>query len=83
MDALLVAQYPAGNTVHRVQARASGSDAYQTVHEFSGSTNDNDWLIFTPDTPLENVTQIRIQTIASPLWVAWKEIQVFGEPMQP
>ncbi len=78
---LLVAQYPAGNTTHRVQVRASGGDAFQTVHEFSGSTNDNDWLTFTPDTPLENVTHIRIQTTASPSWVAWREVQVFGESL--
>jgi hypothetical protein len=32
---------------------------------------------------LENVSQIRIQTILSPSWVAWKEIQVYGEPVQP
>jgi hypothetical protein len=80
---LTVAQYPAGDTVHRVQVRSSDSDAYQTVYEFSGSTNEGDWLIFTPDTAIENVTQIRIQTIASPSWVAWKEIQVYGELTSP
>jgi len=80
---LLVAQYPAGNTTHRVQVRNSSDDAYQTVHEFQGSTNDNDWLVFKPDKPLENVSQIRIQTILSPSWVAWKEIQVYGEAITP
>ena len=80
---LLVSQYPAGDTTHRVQVRSSSGDAYQTVHEFQGSTNDNDWLLFKPDMPLENVSQIRIQTILSPSWVAWKEIQVYGEPVQP
>ncbi|NJC96102.1 MAG: discoidin domain-containing protein [Anaerolineae bacterium] len=80
---LLVGQYPAGNTIHRVQVRASGGDAFQTVYEFNGSTNDNDWLVFKPDIPLENVGQIRIQTIASPSWVSWKEIQVYGELMLP
>lgn len=80
---LLVAQYPAGNTIHRVQVRASDSEAYQTVYEFSGSTGDNDWLVLQPDMPLENVAQIRIQTIASPSWVAWKEIQVHGEAIVP
>jgi F5/8 type C domain len=80
---LLVAQYPAGNTTHRVQVRASSTGAYETVYEFQGSTNDNDWLVFKPDMPLENIGQIRIQTIASPSWVAWKEIQVYGELMQP
>jgi len=80
---LLVAQYPAGNTTHRVQVRTSNGATYQTVHEFISSTDDNDWLIFKPDASLENVSQIRIQTIASPSWVAWKEIQVYGELMQP
>jgi len=77
---LLVAQYPVGNTVHRVQVRALSSDTYQTVYVFDGATNDNDWLVFTPDVPLENVSRIRIQTIESPSWVSWKEIQVHGEP---
>ncbi|MGB7874580.1 MAG: discoidin domain-containing protein [Anaerolineales bacterium] len=76
---LLVAQYPAGNTIHRVQVRASDSDEYRTVNEFNGSTGDNDWLVFEPDEPLDDVSQIRIQTISSPSWVAWKEIQVYGE----
>lgn len=80
---LLVAQYPTGNTIHRVQVRAANSDGYQTVYEFGGSTNDNDWLVFKPDMPLENVVQIRIQTIASPSWVAWKEIQIYGEVVTP
>jgi F5/8 type C domain-containing protein len=80
---LLVSQYPAGNTTHRVQVRSSSGAAYQTVFEFQGSTDDNDWLVFKPQVPLENVSQIRIQTIASPSWVAWREIQAYGEPAQP
>ena len=80
---LLVSQYPAGNTTHRVQVRPSSGAAYQTVYEFQGSTNDNDWLVFKPQVPLESVGQIRIQTIASPSWVAWREIQVYGEAAQP
>jgi hypothetical protein len=75
---LLVAQYPEGNTVHHIQVRATSSDGYSTVYEFSGSTNDNDWLVFTPDAPIENVGFIRIHTVTSPSWVARKEIQVFG-----
>lgn len=80
---LLISQYPAGDTTHRVQVRSSSGAAYQTVHEFQGSTHDNDWLLFKPDMPLENVSQIRIQTILSPSWVAWKEIQVYGETVEP
>jgi len=80
---LLVAQYPQGNTVHRVLARASVSDPYQTVYEFNGSTNDNEWLVYKPEPPLENVAQIRVETVDSPSWVSWKEIEVFGEPVNP
>lgn len=76
---LQVAQYPQGDTAHRVQVRSSSGSDYITVHEFSGFTSDNEWLTFTPDAPLENVAQIRIQTISSPSWVAWKEVQVFGK----
>ena len=80
---LLVAQYPSGNTIHRVQVRSSSGDAFQKVHEFNDVTNNDDWLIFQPDTPLEDVAQIRIQTLASPSWVAWKDIQVYGEVSVP
>ena len=76
---LLVAQYPEGNTLHRIQIRPSVDATFTTVHEFNGSTSDNDWLVFTPETALENVQQIRIQTLSSPSWVSWKEIQLFGE----
>jgi hypothetical protein len=80
---LLVGQYPNGNTTHRLQVRSSSSAAFETVQEFQGATQDNDWLVFHPDTPLEIVSQIRIQTVLSPSWVAWKEIQVYGEPVAP
>jgi hypothetical protein len=80
---LLVSQDPAGDTIHRIQVRASDADAYQTVYEFNESTLDNEWLFFRPETPLEDVSQIRIQTVSSPSWVAWKEIQVYGEAVRP
>ena len=80
---LLVSQDPAGDTVHRIQVRASDADVYQTVYEFNETTTDNEWLFFRPETPLENVSQIRIETIDSPSWVAWKEIQVYGEVITP
>ena len=75
---LLVDQYPAGPTIHRIQVQ-SPSGGYTVVHEFNGTTNVNDWLIFTPPTPLENIRTIRIETVSSPSWVSWKEIRVSGE----
>lgn len=80
---LLVAQWPAGETVHRVQVRPSTASEYTTVHELSGLTRDNDWLVFAPEAPLENVGQVRIVTLSSPSWVAWREIHVTGEAIAP
>ena len=80
---LLVAQFPNGDTTHRVQVQTADSDSFQTIHEFQEITQDNDWLVFHPDTPLEDISQVRIQTISSPSWVAWKEIQVYGKPLTP
>ncbi len=77
---LLVAQWPEGNTIHRVQVRQSSEDSYTTIHEFSGITKDNQWLIFKSHEPIENVRYIRILTISSPSWVSWKEISIKGEP---
>jgi hypothetical protein len=80
---LVVAQWPEGDSQHLIQVRASGAEAYHTVHEFQGFTRENDRLTYKPEQALENVGQIRIQTLSSPSWVAWKEIQVFGEPAGP
>ncbi len=79
---LMVAQWPEGSTTHQVQTRASAAEAYVIVHEFTGYTRGGDWLVFTPDAPIENVQFLRIKTLVDPSWVAWAEIQVIGE-VQP
>ncbi len=75
---LLVAQYPAGPTTHRVFVGGPGGQAATLVHTFSGQTRAGDWLVFKPAAPLEAVQTIRIYTLSSPSWVAWSEIQVFS-----
>jgi hypothetical protein len=77
---LLVAQWPEGETEHRIRAR-SPEGGLMELHTFLGTTAGGDWLIYMPDEPTENLQFIRIETIHSPSWVAWGEIQVFGDPM--
>lgn len=71
---LLVAQYPAGDTVHRILADQGGGLA--EIHRFSGFTTEGDWLTFEPEEPLTDVTTVRIETVSSPSWVAWAEIEI-------
>lgn len=77
---LLVAQWPEGPTHHRILIHASGVAGFTAVHEFQGSTKEGDRLSFAPVTPIPNVEIIRVESISSPSWIAWAEIQVYGEP---
>jgi hypothetical protein len=75
---LTVAQYPAGNTVHQIWARGPG-DNLKKIFEFSGNTTDNQVLEFRPAPPAAGIQFIRILTVSSPSWVAWREIEVIAK----
>ena len=75
---LTIAQSPDGQTTHQIFAGASLSDL-KLVHEFGGSTSENQTLEFTFDEPLTGIRYVKVLTTESPSWVAWKEIEVFGE----
>ncbi len=75
---LLVAQWPAGQTIHTIEGRPTDG-SYSELHLFEGDTKGGDWLVFLPEAPVDDIQFIRIRTLASPSWVAWGEIQVFGE----
>jgi hypothetical protein len=76
---LLAAQFPAGRTRHQVAIRARGSRRLRPVHTFAGLTREGDWLVYRPASPLRGVTAVRVTTLASPSWVAWKEVVVRSE----
>jgi hypothetical protein len=75
---LVVAQWPAGETVHQIWGGGPGEDL-SLMHEFRGYTEEGQILEFIPDAPLEGIQIIRVVTLESPSWVAWKEIEVIGE----
>ena len=75
---LRVWQVPEGETVHRILVRTPTGD-WQAVTELSGFTKDGDALFFTPSASLPGVQFVRIETVKSPSFVAWREIRVFGE----
>jgi hypothetical protein len=73
---LTVDQDPAGPTVHQVRFRINGQ--WQIVHTFSGQTKIGDVLTLALTPPAVSVTDVRIDTVTSPSWVAWYEIEVLG-----
>ena len=72
--ALVVAQYPEGDTEHRILI-GSTSDNFSELSEFKGHTKDNDLIEWTGME--SNVRFIRVETQASPSWVSWKEVEVY------
>lgn len=75
---LTISQYPNGNTRHVILVGSSDSQLIK-VYEFDGQTTDNQTLEFTPYPPIANVRYVRILTVKSPSWVAWREIEIYGQ----
>jgi hypothetical protein len=73
---LTVDQYPPGPTVHRLLFRVGGQ--LQLVHTFSGQTQIGQILTWSSSQPVASVTAVRVETVASPSFVAWYEIEVLG-----
>ena len=74
---LVVAQFPAGETVHQIWGRGP-DESLRLLHEFRGTTAEGDILEFVPELALDNIQYLRIVTTQSPSWVALQEIEVYG-----
>jgi hypothetical protein len=75
---LRVQQHPAGLTDHRLLARGPGTGGeWVQLARLRGVTEDPQSLEWRPEAPREGIRYLRIQTEASPSWVAWREIEVY------
>ncbi len=75
---LHVAQYPAGNTAHRLEA-AKSSGVWVLLKEFNGTTADGDILTWTSEGSEDLYRYVRVTTMESPSWISWKEVEVYGK----
>ncbi len=81
---LAIGQDPSGYTVHHLLVKGPApNDKYQLIKKFSGKTKDLQILEFTAKSPLKNIQYIKIETLASPSWVAWREIDVIPWSTKP
>jgi hypothetical protein len=72
---LLVGQSPAGPTAHQLYFGSSPAPTALIATQ-SGSTSDMQWLEADIPDPKPSGRYLRVQTTASPSWVAWREIVV-------
>jgi F5/8 type C domain len=74
---LVISQSPSGLTVHKIRGKgASLQDTYTVLYTFEGVTDDNQVLSYTPDQPWKGIRYLRVETLDSPSWVAWREIEI-------
>ena len=74
----VVEQSPPGFTVHDVYGRASAADPWRLLHTFGGFTQATDVLDHTAPAPWADVRHVRVETVSSPSWVAWRELEVIS-----
>lgn len=72
-----VAQTPGGDTVHTVLGRPPDGP-YRELHVFRGRTTDGELLEYVPSASWEGIRYLRVETSASPSFVAWREVEVFA-----
>jgi hypothetical protein len=72
---LHVSQPAAGFTLHRVYGRRPGETA-RLLQELGGFTQGGDVLERTPPEPWPDVRYVRVETLASPSLVGWREVEI-------
>lgn len=75
---LTISQSPAGATDHRLLVKGPDTGGFVLAQEFKQVTADFDVLTFSPSEPLQKVQYIRVETVDSPSWVSWREIEVIS-----
>ncbi len=78
---LTTSQYPEGRTIHRILGRGAAGQ-FVELTKFDGNTSDGQVLVFKPEEPLQKIRSIRVETVISPSWVAWREIEVIDAGQQ-
>jgi hypothetical protein len=76
---LTVAQTPVGVTEHRVLGRLEAGGELVLLGTLNGATADYQTLRLTSPGTWPAVRWLRIETSASPSWVAWREIEVTAQ----
>jgi hypothetical protein len=76
---LTVSQYPAGKTIHQIKGKGPlPGDQFILLQTLDGNTQDGDELLYQLEDPVTKIRFVRVETIASPSWVSWREIEIIS-----
>ena len=76
---LLPSQSPTGETVHDLKVKGTSTNGkYSTLQTFRGMTADYQMLSLRLPAPVRGVRYVRVETVRSPSWVSWREIEIIA-----
>ena len=76
---LLVHQQPDGEVLHNFWGGESPDHASMSfLGKLEGTLKSGEWVTFTPEVKNIPVRYILVETMKSPSWIAWGEIEVYG-----
>jgi len=52
---------------------------YWLLHEFLGYTYDAQYLEFSPSSPWQGIRFVKVETIYSPSWISWREVEIISD----
>lgn len=73
---LVASQSPPGRTVHRVLGGGPDTAGLVELGVLDDTTADGSHLVLRAEEPWKGLDLIRVETVTSPSWVAWFEIEV-------
>jgi len=73
----VVNEGPTGSVPYQVFGRGP-DNATRLLHVFEGSKSQNQTIEFSPETPWEDISTIRIEINSGTGWVGFREVQVFS-----
>eukprot|EP01006_Ploeotia_vitrea_P066295 TRINITY_DN94686_c0_g1_i1.p1 TRINITY_DN94686_c0_g1~~TRINITY_DN94686_c0_g1_i1.p1 ORF type:complete len:224 (-),score=19.94 TRINITY_DN94686_c0_g1_i1:112-696(-) len=66
-----------GYSHHEIYTKSTDTE-FELQHSFKAFTDDNQWLQVLFDEPIANVQWVRIVTLKTPSYVAWRTVHVYG-----
>jgi hypothetical protein len=77
---LVISQSPSGETVHQILGRGGPDEEWRHLETISGGTSNGQTLTVESDRAWRAIRFLRVETLESPSWVAWGEVEIWGLP---
>jgi hypothetical protein len=75
---LIVEQLPTGYTEHRITGVRASGEAVVLGDLNTTTVSGGEYIVLVNDDAGRGIQRVKVETVKSPSWVAWREIEVYG-----